>query len=112
MMVLSELSPLNMYGDREVFRRRLQEGYTDLNFGRGSWINGQRIVGLFVFYHPDGRIATLEHPKFTCPFSGHTVRLDPRERQYTPQQFQRHLRDFEIELDIPTDLVGLSKLVL
>lgn len=39
-------SPLGMYGDREVFFRMLEAGFTRVAFGSGAWVNASRIVAI------------------------------------------------------------------
>ncbi len=99
-------SPL-WYGRKDVFERRLQEGYTEAAFGGGEWIHGKRVVRLWVFYHPDGRIATYEHPKFDF---GHTVHGEPYEAEYGKREFQLHVKKFQIQLGKKEGLAGILAL--
>ena len=87
------VSPIGMYGrDRDHFVKRLNEGYTEIAIGGGPWVdmNGEdlRIVGIWVFYHPDGRVATIETHKGYTP-DGHTIRGCPTACEYKTSRFMR-----------------------
>ena len=97
-----EFSPLGLYGNRDVFQRRLDEGFTKLAFGDGNWVGNERIVRLFVFYHPDGRIATYEHPK--SEHDGTTFRGGPFEAEYSEEEFQSYKEKFQIAFGGKTSL--------
>ena len=58
-----EFSELGLYGRKDIFEKRIKEGYTGIALGGGEWVGDSRIVRICIFYHPDGRIATYEHPK-------------------------------------------------
>ena len=91
------LSPLAMYGRKDVFENRVREGYTEVAFGGGDWVGEQRIVRLWVFYHPEGKIATYEHPKFMT-LDTHTMRGQPFEKEYTEGEFQKHQKQFKLKV--------------
>lgn len=100
-------SLIGMYGRKDIFEKRLREGYTRVAFGSGNWVNSQRIVSLWVFYHPDGGIATYEHPKF---YDGsYTFRGQPFEEEYNKEGFQKHLKRFQIKLGEKYNLSELVK---
>jgi hypothetical protein len=104
MTTTEPFSALTMYGNKEIFARRLKEGFTDCTVGSGSWVGNKRIVQLFVFYHPDGRIATYEHPKY-MGVDQHTYRGLPFEAEYTKETFVKHQTEFSLWIS-----EGLSKL--
>ena len=70
-------------------------------------VDGQRIVRIWAFYHPNGKVATFEHPK-SMTLDGHTVREEPFEAEYSKRKFQRHLQKFQIKLG---DKTGLADVV-
>jgi hypothetical protein len=78
---------IEAYGKKDIFEKRLKEGYTEVSFGTGPWVKNQRIVNLFVFYHPNGNIATYEQPKFSN--EGQTVRGTPHEEKYSQKEFNK-----------------------
>lgn len=94
-------SLIGMYGAREVFERRQREGYTEVAFGRGEWVDMNRIVAIWVFYRRPSfwrnPIATHEFPKFEL-LDGGTMRGDPVERTYSQKRFDRHLSKYQITL--------------
>ena len=100
-----EFSRLGMYGRKDIFERRLNESYSEVAFGGGDWVNNQKIVGLFVFYHPNGKIATLEHPKFDDGY--HTIRGQPYEAEYNNKKFEKHLKKFQLKVGTKTDLAKI-----
>ena len=104
-----EFSPLAMYGNKDIFKKRLNDGYIDVAFGSGEWVNGERIVRLFVFYHPKNffGIATYEHPKFD--FEGSTIHGKPFESVYTKRGFERHSKKFKIQVGPKTGLANIVK---
>lgn len=125
-----EFSILGMYGRREIFEKRLQEGYTEVAFGKGLWIEkpdmfgtyldfrfpflhftppaivAQRIPSLFAFYHPNGKIAILEHRKIE-DYTGHTAHVGIRETVYNKKRFERHLNEWSVKLEEKTTLVEI-----
>lgn len=102
-----EFSPLNMYGDRNVFEKRLKEGYKELAFGGGEWVGDERIVRLFVFFNPNGRVATLQTPKALTP-DGHT-RRGRIEAEYTAKEFEDYMKEWKIKLGNKTSLEDIVK---
>ena len=100
-----EFSPLKMYGRKDVFEKKLNEGYTEISFGGGDWVGNQRIVKLWVFYHPEGKIATFAHPKM---FDGVTnVRGIPYEAEYTEREFKKHQKKFQLKVGNRADLAKI-----
>ena len=96
-MKSEEFNLIKAYGKRDIFEKRLQEGYTEIAFGNGPWVKNQRIVVLFVFYHPNGEVATYEHPKFIN--EGHTVRGKPHEEKYNQKKFNKLKEKWDLKVD-------------
>ena len=63
---------------------------------------------IWAIYHPDGRIATYEHPKMD-PHGLPTTKGQPFEAKYIEIEFQEHLKEFQIELGEQSGLVELVK---
>jgi hypothetical protein len=101
---------LKYYGEKSIFEKRVEEGYSEVAFGGGRWFgkeNGddERMVAIWVFYHPDGRIATYEHPKYHDGIASYYG--NKFEAEYTQDQFQEHMRKYMITLEVTTGLVEL-----
>jgi hypothetical protein len=104
-----EFSTLEMYGKREIFERKQNEGYTEVAFGGGDWVDSNRIVALWAFYHPTkmfGSVSTLQYPKFDD--GTHTIRFKPFERKYSQEGFERYLQKMQIKMG---DRENLAKLL-
>ena len=102
-----EFSTLGMYGNREIFEKRLNEGYTKVAHGGGDWVGNHRIVRLWAFFHPKRffkKVATYEHPKFD---GIHTVRGTPFEVTYTERGFKKYCKKNKISLGEKHDLAKL-----
>ena len=118
-------STFGMYGNKEVFNKRAKEGYTEVAFGIGEWISRpigeERIVGLYAFYHPNGKVSTYEHPKANHGFGN--VHGQPFEAEYNAKRtllqkllgksstFEQHLKEFKITLDQRNNLAKIVKLL-
>jgi hypothetical protein len=103
-VVPEPLIDLGMHGNREIFQRRLDEGYTKYAFGSGDWVSDERIVRLFVFFKAD-RIATYQHPK---KHDGVTnVHGEPFEAEYTAEEFEVYKDAWSITVGQEKDLSGL-----
>lgn len=109
-----EFSPLAMYGEKSIFEKRLNEGFTEIAFGRGPWkevespglILDVRIVAIYVFYHPSGKIATFEHPKARdCNLMAHHG--EPFEAEYNQLTFHEHKKDYKLNLGEKIDLAEI-----
>ena len=88
-----KFSPLGLYGDREFFFERKNEGYTEAAYGGGPWIGSYRIVGIFAFYHPDGRIATFQTRKIDtgdCTMRGDPIRADYKNESEFKEYVEEH----------------------
>lgn len=90
--------------DIGFFGRMRGKGYTEVAFAvaPGSWIelvkNAQsvRIVGMWVFFHPNGGVAVFEWHEYLendC-----SRRLPPRSNNYTLQSFAERLEIYGIRL--------------
>ena len=103
------LSILGLYGKRDFFEHMLQEGYTRVAFGKGPQIDGERVVGMFVFYHPDGRVSTQE------TWKGDVSRLDPtkmrgyKQETYKPKEFRNFVSKMRIGLSERKSLLDVVK---
>lgn len=106
-----------------IFKKMREQGYTETAFGEAYLEDStrshpclglnKRIDSLVAFYHPDGKIATLEHYAF-----GDNLARARRElkkignnlvkKEYTSIQFQKLLDKFEIILD---DKKNLSDII-
>jgi hypothetical protein len=80
-----------MYGDRGLLETKLAEGYTEYSFVSGPWRDGARVVGAFLLYNKNGRVAALETTKQECPGGG-TLRGPVFSTTYSPRQFKRHAK--------------------
>ena len=91
-------SILNLYGRRDIFKRRLREGYNKVAFCPNTLIRNNRLITIWVFYHPNGKIATYEFPVSDNPF----------EAEYTKEEFKKHKEEFQIWIG---QKIGLEKLI-
>ncbi len=73
---------LDWYGNGEVFKRQLNEGCRTAASGRSIWTRGHRIAHIWVFYKPNGEIATYQHPQDDGPL-GLTHHGNPFEKTYS-----------------------------
>lgn len=98
-MAVPKLSPVGMYGGvKDVWEQLLKEGFTEVaHGGSGKEVDGVRLVGLFAFFHPKGRVATIETFKdYTGPAS---VRGAPTRHDYRKAKvFEAHLEKFKASL--------------
>src|SRR3989344_766402 len=80
------------YGKKEIFESRFKEGYELVSWGQSTWIhkegneyNDTRIVSMWAFYHPDGRIHTYQQPKIWEEHEGvEGEKHEPATRYGTP----------------------------
>lgn len=111
---------LDWYGDKELFSKKLAEGFTEVAFGEGSWIEtpnhphrARRIVALWAFFHPDynsgfrlfgfrfnrrgERITILAHPKVVEPDSQYSsTNLDTFVKHFNPRAFWEYIERQQI----------------
>lgn len=90
-------SKLAIYGDKDIFEKRLKEGYEEVAFGRGKCVNNEIISALWVFYNTN-KIATYEYPKFIKSPEISPCKGPPYEKEYSKQEFEEYLRDKKIFL--------------
>jgi hypothetical protein len=112
-------SPLH-HAPREFFERRLNLGYTLVQYGHGDWVNASlleryaigykikpndkaKITLLFAFHHLDSGITTYEQPKFKARIS-HPHRIPFVQDFRTDGDFQRYAMMFRITLLDPVSL--------
>jgi len=98
------LSILADYGDREVFERKQKEGYDEIAFGRGEWVDqgnyDSRIIALWAFYdtnNPDRNIATQQFIKIRENLV--TRRGGSFEEEYSQQELDKYIADMKITLE-------------
>ncbi|MBI5397931.1 hypothetical protein HZB03_00575 [Candidatus Woesearchaeota archaeon] len=106
-------SALRKYGRPDVFRKRLGEGFTKVAAGTGPFVDARRIARIWAFYHPQGRVVTMELPELLCssetrycaPFFSHETRHGvPFIEEYDSVEFQEYKRDHRILLAEPRSL--------
>ena len=95
-MPSDRLSDFGMYCNEGVCERLLSQGFTECTFGVGPWVGTARIVGVWVFFHPNGRIITLETPKEDDGVA--TRRGRPQEVSYTRDELNKFVADWQINL--------------
>lgn len=103
-----EFSTVAMYGNREIFERKLAEDYTEVAFGGGPWIDDFRIVAIWIFYHPSGKVATYQHPKTMYNLT--TFRPTPFEAEYDIGELGAYLTKHQITLGARGSLAELMNL--
>lgn len=97
-----QFSDLGMYGDREVFKKRLEDGYTEFAFGASNEIvEGYRLVAVWVFFRPDGRVATLETLK---DYTGSSTERGRSEREYDEKDFEKMIEKYGAGMTERNDL--------
>lgn len=97
-MQTQQLSPLGLYGNKDVFTDRYNDGAREVAFGSGGWvtsfgeaevlgITAERIAALWVFYYPSGLVALRVFPK--GEYMGMTIRGCPYEIDLWEEDFQQ-----------------------
>ena len=102
-----EFSALKVYGDKRVFLKMQAEGFTKVAFGKGPWIDDQRIVGGFYFFGPEGQVAGYETVK--SRENGFIRRGRSLETHYDTAEFEKRKDDLKLDL---SDRKELSDLLL
>jgi hypothetical protein len=97
-MPVEASSPIGLYGNLPIFQERLKEGYTGVSFGQGEWVNNRRIVVIWVFYGPDGKVATYEHHKARTP-EGASMRGPSETRIMTETSFVIFAKEWRLKVD-------------
>ncbi len=106
-VVPQNFSTLGLYGDKETFQARLNEGYRYVAFGRGPWVGTgypERVIAMFAFYKSkkpkkDDTVATFEGKKFE-EIGACTVHGPMEDKTYTFEDFQNHIENYEVELGV------------
>lgn len=101
-------SKLVMFGDKNIFEKRLGEGYDKVSFGRGKLVNNEIICALWVFYDTN-KIATYEHPKSISYSKSSPCRGPPFEREYSIGAFEDYMKNKKIVLSKKMDLENIIK---
>ena len=89
--------------DRKYFTKKLSEGYIEMAPGSGDWVPNDsgygesRIAYLLAFYHPDGKVFAFERGKERLS-QGSSRHTGPFEKEYTEEEFRKHLDNFQIEM--------------
>ena len=100
MTIPEEYLWFGIYGDRGVFERRLDQGYTEVAYGTGEWVKGMhsetKVNAVMVFYHPKDKIATYEFTRHRSPDESWTD--EPYEDNYEPEEFGDYLLENRIYL--------------
>jgi len=96
---------------RDDYQKRFDEGYTQAALGYGEWVPGGfdriRLLNIHVFYHPDGRIATVETPK-QQDRDGHSLHGGGSyEAEYTKKEFEAHVEKYKVTLCEKQDLTKI-----
>jgi hypothetical protein len=99
-----KFSPFALYGNKEIFQKMLKNGYTEVAFGGGEWVDDFRIVGIFVFYHQRKKnVYTYQTPKFVT-LDAHTMCGVKFEKKYRIKQFEKYVQKMKISIGPKTDL--------
>jgi hypothetical protein len=101
-------SKLKIYGDKDIFEKRLKEGYDKVSFGRGKLVNNEIICAVWVFYNTD-KIATYEHPKSLNLSKSSPCRGKPYEREYSKTEFEEYMKNKKIILSKKMNLEEVVK---
>lgn len=82
---------LEWYANQRVFEKRVNQGFREVAFGDGNWIEGEKVPAVFVFYHPDGRVGTYGHLKFQDERTHETYHGKPSEIDFANLgEFERY----------------------
>jgi len=93
-----------LYGEVNVMKRCLAEGYTTVAFGSGPWIEqpagaivrSQRLVRVAVLRHPDGHIFTREVWKMDDSMTN--VHAPAQEKRYGEADLGKVVHDWKVSL--------------
>ena len=94
---------IGMYGDRDIFQKHLDDGYNEVAFGKGDWVDDQKVLGVFAFFHPGGDISTLEHYK-SITNSGHTIKSGPVYGEYMQKGFEMFIEENGVKMSEKQDI--------
>lgn len=114
----SQLRPFGLYGSKDVLKKRLEQGYTQIAFGAGEWIvkegYREKIAGIFAFYKPAGfifrhpKIATFERP-LVNEGHGYSRHGPSFEKKYDEKQFQEHVDKYKIKMGERVNLANIVR---
>jgi len=93
--------------DLEVAKKKQEQGYTKIAEGKSPWIYNMRILTIYAFYHPDGRIATYELHRIRS--KGRARVIPAFEDKYTPEEFKDYKSSNRIKLGRKKSLERLIK---
>ncbi len=100
-----EFSAIKLYGDKRVFLKMQAEGFRDVVFGKGPWVDDQRVVGGFYFFGPEGQVAGYETLKSRG--SRGISRSKPTETHYSTDEFESRKSDLRLDLSDRKELSDL-----
>jgi len=103
----SALSPLGLYGNRDLFFEKIKEGYTQFAFGTGPEINAVRIVGMFVLFPPSESEKTIIVEGTTKDYNGYASVRCRLSGEYTTKEFENFIREKRVKLSKKMDLQEL-----
>ncbi len=76
---------------KDILENKVKQGFKEVAFAFGPWVFSkddylirERILGMLVFYHPNGSIFTYEYIKKDL-ITGQTSHLEPVEREYNDE---------------------------
>ncbi len=109
-MPIEQFSNVGLYSSLREIEQRLAEGFTTFAFGRGPWIvrkgEQMRLVALFAFFHPDGRVASTEHFKLNDGITN--VHCLPQTNIYSSvNEFERLVKKWNVQMNSPGPLAEL-----
>ena len=111
-----EFGPPPTYGNKGIFEKILNWGYTEVEFGMGGLveedieIKGKRLISLFAFHHPRKRLSkvfTYEHDIFIFN-DGRELYGGILEVPYTKRDFEKYIEDHKIKMD---ERISLAEVV-
>ena len=106
-MEAEALSKVALYGDYEFFTRHQKAGFTHYAFGTRPWVDNWRLVGVFILYHPDGKVATFETWKTN---DGICTRHGKGEHNFNKEEFDAFAKEWQITLSSQDLLAPLLRM--
>jgi hypothetical protein len=109
--VISSLQLASLYGEENLFQGKLNEGYNELSFGRGTYIYsgdyGEKITRMWTFYHPNGKIFTHQIPKSKRGIDDFPCRGPAFEIEYSEKEFEEYVKDKKLIISGKESLVEM-----
>jgi len=102
-MKTEDISLFALNGRKDIFDRRIKEGYTEVALCSGGWIGNQRLAIVWVFYHPDGRLAVYERLKLKR-INGSEIPVVGNEMECSEEEFRRYAEKYKIRIGAKTKL--------